>query len=277
MHKLHAISLISLIRLRDILCSARTAVVAIMIGIFVYTAVEPFAQFARDANVPLTPFLVPMLIDDQICQLFLLFGAMALFSSAPFKDDFYPYLAARAGKTEIVFGNALGLLMVSVLYVLFIYIISILPGIDILVIEQKWGKVITTLAAYPADGFYFTPSEAIRVSYQPLNAMLTGGILEISCVFLLGLFVYSGNLLSNRPVGLWLAGTIVVLDITIYNYLPDYVNAYSPAALARLSTYTATYMPLSGSVSYGFLFIGSLSLGLLFLIWIIEGIRKDIA
>jgi len=90
--------------------------------------------------------------------------------------------------------------------------------------------------------------------------------------------VYLGNQITDRPVGLWLAGGFVMFDITVYNLLPDDWNRYSPLAMARLSTYIRkSYMPLEGSPLYGFLFLGIGILVMLILIRRNEGWRRNLA
>ena len=280
MRSLKAALTISVLRLRQCVKSERTIMVAVLMGIYAFSTVQPVVDFARSVEERVTPYAPPFVISDIVCQMFLMIASIALFSSAPFKDDLYAYLLPRSGKTAMVLGNLLGIYWVALLYVAYLFVMMAVPMVGSLTFEAKWGKIWSTIAVYPPDssfGIMFSVGDAIRVQFSPLSAMILVYFLESACVAFLGVCVYLGNQLTNRPLGLWLACGISVLDITVYNIFPSSINRFSPLSLARLSNYASGYsLPMGRSPVYGFLFYG---LGIALMTLIIrlnEGARKNL-
>jgi hypothetical protein len=156
----------------------------------------------------------------------------------------------------------------------------LLPLIGRITFSANWGKVWTTLGTYQANysfGQEFVINDSIRAFFTPFEAMTLAYFLESCCVAFLGICVYLGNQLTGRPLGLWLAGGFVMLDITIYNIFPNWMNKFSPLALARLSSYTRSYyIPLNGSPLYGFLMFGGGIIAAMVLFCLNEGLRRDV-
>lgn len=278
MRKLGAVAVIGLMRFRHIFLSPRTAAVGVLMGIFAFSVVQPFADFARQKGVPITPYAPPFVLSDQVCQMFLMLGAIALFAGAPYKDKLYPYALARAGKGAMISGNVLGMAMISVVYGAFLYGVMALPMLGNMTVSENWGKVWTTLAAYPdwVPHAYISIPEMVRNNFSPAGALLLGFLLEVGCILFLGMAVYLGNNLTSRPVGLWLGGGFVLLDITIHNLFPYAFSRFSPLTLARLSTYsganTSTFNP---PITYGFAFYAVGCAVAILLLRLDDGLRRD--
>ena len=98
-----------------------------------------------------TPYAFPFMTDDHICQLFIMIGAVSLFAGAPYKDELFPSLVARSGKTCMVFGNALGTMIVAVCYISYLAVLTLVPLMGQLTLSVKWGKIWTTLGAYQTN------------------------------------------------------------------------------------------------------------------------------
>lgn len=271
---------ISGLRLRQCVISGRAAMVAVLMGIYAFSTVQPVSDFARSIGERVTPYAPPFVINDIIIQMFLIVASIVLFAGAPYKDDLYGYLLPRSGKTAMVTGNMLGIIWISFAYVAFLFLMMTLPLVNYMTFEFKWGKVWSTMVAYPPDssfGLMFDASDSIRARYSPFYAMTLSYLLESACVAFLGTCVYLGNQITDRPTGLWVAGGFAVLDITVYNMLPDWANRCSPLALARLSNYAKGYsLPMGRSPLYGFLFF---SVGIVIMavtVRINEGVRKNL-
>jgi hypothetical protein len=254
--------------------------VAVLMGIYAFSTVQPVSDFAQSVGERVTPYAPPFVIDDIVCQMFLMVTSVALFAGAPFKDDLYDYLLPRSGKTAMVIGNMIGIIWVSLAYVAFLFLMMALPLIFHMTFDSKWGKIWSTMAAFPPDssfGIMFAVSDSIRARFSPLQAMVLSFFLESGCAAFLGACVYCFNQLTDRATGLWVACGFAVLDITVYNMLPDWVNRYSPLALARLSSYAKGYsLPMGRSPLYGFLFFSACIVIMTGTIRINEGVRKNL-
>lgn len=263
-------------RARQQLICWRAVAVFIIIGIFVFSYAQPFADFARNAQVNITPYAIVFIIDDYIAQLFLMLGAVALCAGAPFIDEQYPYLIARCGRRNMVLGNVLTVVLMTGVYVAFIYMASVLPMLDVLAFDKHWGKAWTTLAVNtaPVEGAMISINELIRSNLSPRRAMFINFFLEWGCATILGLTVYLFNRITDKPAGLWAAAGLVMLDTMIYNMLPNTFNGYSPLSLSRLSTFLDGMMMYT--FFYGVCFFALLAIVMTGALVVHEHFRRDV-
>lgn len=262
MNSLVRVGSVALVRFRQNITSARTLLVFGMLFLYIAGCLAPLRRFALGVGYGVPPYAIVFMIDDQLCQIVLAAGALVLFSGAPFRDGLNEYILPRAGRIRLALGNSLYILAMSVIYVLAIFIFQIVAMIPALEFTSGWGKVINSVSARLvsdefANAAQFWPSAALLRLYSPAAALALTLSLEVLCVAFLGMTVYIGNRLFSRPVGLWLGGGFVMLDITIFNVFSETMYRFSPLALPRLSSYAYKhYMPLNGSFAYGYLFLG---------------------
>ena len=224
-------------------------------GLFAFSMLQPIADFARDVGYPATPYGFVFMCSDLIYQMIIMGGAIWLFCNAPFQDQLYPYLLARSGRRSWTTGNLFYIWATSFFYLLYLFVISILPFLFNLSWSAEWGKIWTTLAKTNVGGDYAISvliSDQIRSRFTPLQAVGASIALEWLCASLLGTLIYVGNRFFERPVGLWVAAFFVFYDITIYNMLSNWHYTYSPVSLARLTT---TMGDSNVSLSYAFIFL----------------------
>lgn len=157
--------------------------------------------------------------------------------------------------------------MTALFYVLTLLVMQILVCLPYFRFETDWGSMLRAIAIniIPENIMpRFYPNNWIMAQFSPINALIDACVLETLCIFLLGLIVYLGNRLSARPVGLWCAGALVALDITIYNLFSSIWNHYSPLGLARIGLYQRI------SLSYGLRFFAITTGSAIILLILIE-------
>lgn len=247
------------IQLRKNILSQRTVVMALLVSLYIYAMLQPVSDFAYAVGYKATPFGVVFLVCDSVVQMILMAGVVVIFSNAPFEDESHPYLIVRAGKGVWVFGNSLYILLMSSLYVLFIWLISIVALIPNVDFTMAWGKVWGTLAATNAGeqyGILFTVHNGIRTYYEPTIALGSTLLLEWGCSVFLGASVYLGNKFTDKPIGTWIGAAFVLFDITIYNIFYGPWMAYSPLSLAMITNFIRSRWDFTVSYAVMFYIIG---------------------
>lgn len=234
-------------QLRRELLSLRTIVLFLIIGIFTYSNMDPVASFCAAVGINATPLgFVPM-INDFIFQTVFMLGILFLFSNAPFRGNFYPYIVYRSGDKEWETGNILYIISMTFIYTIFLVIMSIIGLNGRVDFVCEWGKIWGTLARTDAASQYgvqFTTNDYIIGKYEASYAMVVSFLLEWICFIWIGMCIYFFNRLTKKAVGIFIAGVFVFLDTM--NITPGLLrHIFSPITLSQLSAFT------KGNVYYG--------------------------
>jgi len=251
---------------RHITATARIPVVLIMVALFIMESLRAVTLFSDAVGIPATPFAFPHLTNDYVCQLIMMAGAILLFCDAPFEEKEYPYMLPRAGRLAWSIGQVIYIIGLALLYVLFIFLFSVLPLAGHLEFAGEWGKIWGTLAKTNAGtefGVVLQVTEYMVSHYAALPALFISLALEWGCVTWLGLFIYFSNKLTNRPIGTFAGAFCVLLDICIANDWVCWANKFSPITLAQINTYTGYNLRYNITLGYG---RGFFAVGILVLI-----------
>lgn len=208
-----------------------------VVAIFIFGTVQPIGEFAHFMQVKVTPWAFPHVTNDYICQLVIMSGIVLIFCDAPFKGESYQYIVTRAGNMAWSFGMCLYIILLSLLFVLFILIIStvsLFPNIDF---KLSWGKIWGTLARTSAGNDFrlpLIPNDYTIGAYTPCEALGCAFILEWLCCVWLGLFIYFLNSLTGKIIGAFGAAGFVFMDITTWNDWSRICFKVSPVTMAQI-------------------------------------------
>lgn len=245
---------ISRYNMRMLTENARILAVMLIVFLFIVQNLSSVLLFSKAVNIYITPYAFVFLVNDYICQFIIMAGAVMLFSNAPFEDEGYSYMLPRAGRTSWAVGQMLYIVKLSLLYIGFLMATTVLPFIGHLQLDNEWGKIWGTLAKTDAGGQYgvvFSVSEFIVGKYMPVNALLFSLLLEWACVLWLGLLIYFGNKVTNKPLGTMAGIFFTLLDICIANDWMDFAYKASPVSLAQLDTYSGYALKWGIDLNYG--------------------------
>ena len=176
---------ISVYNLRRTISSIRILTVLLIIACFIMQNLQAVLEFSDFVKIGITPYSFPHLVNDYVCQLVMMAGAVILFCNAPFEDDGYFYMLPRAGKRSWAFGQVIYIISASFLYVVFLLLMSILPLIGHMEFGSEWGKIWGTLAKTDAGvqfGLLFSVTEHMISNYSPIFALVVSALLEWCCV-----------------------------------------------------------------------------------------------
>lgn len=237
--------------------NARILTVMLIVFLLVVQNLSSVLLFSKVVNISVTPYAFVFLVNDYICQFIIMAGAIMLFSNAPFEDEGYFYMIHRAGRASWAVGQMLYIVKLSLLYIGFLMVATVVPFIGHLQLDTEWGKIWGTLAKTDAGSQYgvgFSVSEFIVGKYTPVDALILSLLLEWACILWLGLLIYFGNKVTNKPFGTMTGIFFTLLDICIANDWMDFAYKGSPVSLAQLETYSGYALKWGIDLNYGIRF-----------------------
>lgn len=233
----HKIRSVFLFQMKLVRGNQRILMIFLLVAIFVFSNLQGVLDFSRDVGIPATPWAFAHITSDYICQLVIMAGAVALFCDAPFHSDIQKYILPRAGRTAWAAGQCLYIIALSFLYVLVVFLLSIVPLLPNLTFQGGWGKVWGTLARSMAIREYeipFTVYDYLIGVYTPQQATALSFLLSFACCVWLGLLTYFLNDVTGRYAGTFLSAGFVLMDITVANEWLPWFYRISPVTLAQL-------------------------------------------
>jgi len=229
----------------------------IIITIFIHSYLQPIKVFSEAVNINITPWALTHLINDYICQIVFMSGAIFIFCTAPFQGENYFYTIYRAERVGWQIGNVFYIIFMSFVYVSAIQIISVIslfPHIDYV---NEWGKIWGTLAqtnAWTQFQLPFTVYAYIIGVFSPAKATIISFLLELLCVIWLGLVIYILNFISRKPIGTAVGAFFVLLDAVISNSFSAKTFLISPVTLTQLKSLSGNNAQYGLTLNYSIWF-----------------------
>ena len=231
----------------------------IIIGIFIYSYLEPVTVFSNTVNIGIAPWAFSHLTNDYICQIVFMSGAVYLFCTAPFQGENYFYTIYRSGRMWWQLGNVFYIVFMSFAYVGFILVTSMVSLLPHICFSNDWGKIWGTLAQTNAAAQFQIPfivdSYIIGV-FSPAEATTISFLLEFACVIWIGLIIYIFNFISHKPVGVIIGAFFVLLDVVISNSFSAKTFLISPVTLTQLKALSGINVQYGLTLRYAALFFG---------------------
>ena len=210
-----------------------------LVFLFVWSNMQPVADFAVAMDLDVTPWGFPHVVNDWLSMLVIMAGAAALFCDAPFRSDLQNYILPRAGQRPWVLGHILYILVLSFLYVLVILIACLVPFLARMDLQMGWGKVWGTLARTTLGSEYGVPfrvNDYLVGAYHPASAAAYSFLLTWTCCVWLGLLTYFVNSLTGTYAGTFASAGFVLMDVTVANEWLPWFYKISPVTMAQLHT-----------------------------------------
>ena len=226
-------------RLRQTFTTPKNIMLFLMAAIFIWGNVQPIGDFAEQVGIKVRPWVFCHLTNDYICQLIFSAICVALFCDAPWNNDLRDYIVVRSGKRAESAGHIVYIAVLSLIYVLFLFVVSILVVLPKTEFADGWGKVLGTLARTNAGqqvGLSFSMSDYLIGAYSPVRATCLSLLLEWACFTWLGLCIYLCNKHIGRMSGIFVSVAFILLDLTAYNDVKS-LYRFSPISLAQLTLF----------------------------------------
>lgn len=254
MEQLFKANRISRYQIRMITENTRILAILMIEFLFIMQNLSSVLRFSKSVNIPVTPYAFPFLVNDSICQFIIISGVIVIFSNAPFENEGYYCILPRAGRMSWALGQVLYIFKISLFYLVFLMLATIIPFIGHLNFDTEWGKIWGTLAKTDIGtqfGLNFVVSDFIIDRYTPLDALLLSLFLEWACIIWIGLLIYFGNKMTNKSLGTIAGVFFTLLDVCIANDWTDQAYRISPTSLAQMKTYSGYALKYDVDLIYG--------------------------
>lgn len=218
------------------------------------------SQFAADKDVAVTAWIFPHLTTPPVMQVFACL-AILLFSDAPFADRHMPFLVVRSGQRNWIIGQLLYIIVASFIFVVFIFLISILVLIPNVQFSTDWGIILRTLAVESAPAVTIFPDPRILSMFSVFEAVsLSFGLFWLVSVFI-GVLIFCFNIVIGKMSGLVASGIFIFISFFSIVHgrliLGDWISYFSPISWMSMSFFDwdHTMMFSSPSPTYAVLFL----------------------
>lgn len=233
---------IALQGIRKNFTSLRFYTVLFVVIIFSWTQIRDVKRYAVSQGLGVSCWYYPFLFSTFICTLFLYFGVVLLFCNAPFVDGHQLFVILRSGKKTWFRGQMLFIVLSSIGYFTYIWVISIVLFLPRLGITADWGSVLWEIVKNQrlvvTGGFLL--SERTLMLFSPIKACLLVWLLNVLIGCFLGFLIFYCNLYKSKAYGS-LAAMAVVFISNVIAAIGDYGNMLlyvSPVNWADLYNYS---------------------------------------
>ena len=204
-------------------------------------AIQPVVQFCNAAGVNMTPFAAVFVFNDiyyTFLSTIMSLGMVALCADAPFLSQYQMQVLLRTGRKRWLCGQLVYLFILSLTYTAFWAVCPLLCAFGRIEWSNQWGKIWTTLsftdAAYQMRIMLDIPYSIVS-RYSPMEALMLCLSLRFLYIFMLGMIIFIGNLISRSCAGIVIGTLMSLMDymLTTNGFRPFYLA--SPLTLTRIS------------------------------------------
>lgn len=229
----------------------RIYVIAILLAIYINTTITgPISKMCYGVKIAVSPWVFPFITGNYSVLALLMFGVVLLFCDAPFLDNSQPYVIVRSGKKAWLVGQFLYIFFASLIYYLYIMLLTFLYLLPVMRYQTGWGKILTTLGSTDAGKQFNTIVFQIDIlqNYTPLQAMGLSLLMAVLVGTFLGLLIFTINMKLSRILGAIIASAppLLVNTIFFYEFLLIYYSPVAWASLAKLDTTGTGLLPTVG-------------------------------
>lgn len=229
--------------------SLRFYTVLLVAIIFLWTQVSGVREYAIKQGIGVSCWYYPFAFSTFICTLFLYFGVVLLFCNAPFIDEQQLFVILRSGKKTWFGGQILYIILSSIAYFTYIWLLSIIMCFPYLGITSGWGDVLWEISRNSslAKSGGFLINERTLSLFSPLKGCLFVWLLNVLIGCFLGFLIFYINLYKSRTYGSVFALSVIFIS-NIVSYVGGYTNILvyiSPVSWADLYVYSRKQNALS--------------------------------
>ncbi len=246
------------------LTDIRIWIALIVVAIFIFTYEKDIFDYAYSINAKVTPWLFPFLNGQKFMRIIILLGPVLFFCNAPFVNSSNVNTIVRAGRKAVTIGNIFYIILFSIIYYIFIILLSILPFLFNIEWSSEWGTALGKLSVYPSESVIAIVSSKIITYFTPLQAMYFTFLLSVINSIFLGLLIYVVNSITKtRFMGTFAAVFFILCEPLSRNIVKlMWLSPVSWSNIDYLSISSTDYLPTFEFViiSYLILFIAFIAI-----------------
>lgn len=189
--------------LRKGLTSSKTITVALLITAFYLYHLSSLSTLSSNIGVKVSPWVFTHMF-SQTCMLLNGLFLTALFSNMPNTDSQMYFVIIRTGRQNWIWGQICYIVVMSLIYTMFTFVISIIALIPNVRFTSEWGSILKTLAVsrgtaavYGVTIDYYI-NEAIILNFSAVQATLISlGLFWLTAVFAGSIILGFNTMLKN--------------------------------------------------------------------------------
>lgn len=225
--------------LRRMLFTPRILAVLLLTGLFIQNLVKPIGWYLADAGVSINaPGLLSYLFSDCFFTLVSLMGLLLLLCDAPFYDETQQYVLLRCGRKTWGLGQVAYAFCATFIYLLLQCGLAQLFLAGRLDYGALWGQGMEGIVVgmeYQNYDIMIDLDPMIYSVFSPWGAFGLAFLLRWLAGSALVLIMYCINVAGGARLGMAAAAIPVFFDYTIAEFLPEWLNHFSPVSLSRLA------------------------------------------
>ncbi|MGM9917009.1 hypothetical protein [Anaerotignum sp.] len=167
------------------LTNARFYVAVILVTCLMNQIAYPIRVFSIQTGINTCPWIFPFVTQTYYMQMIILLGIVFLFCDLPIIHNGTAYILVRAGKRIWFWSQVMYIFVMTFIYNLVIFVLSITLFLPYIKIENNWGKILGTVAQTNlGDQLGVEIDYLLQVTYTPAEAISRAFLI----VFLVGAF-----------------------------------------------------------------------------------------
>ena len=239
-------------------CNCKLYVALFLMMVLFYQFIAPVREFSETVGIKVNGWLYPFLTMDKFIQVAIIVAIAFVLSDNPFDDGVNEWLILRTGRKNWIVGKISYTFMVSLLMSIICFLMSALMLIPQLQFENKWGKILGTLAQTNASAIVGTlqPDYQLQASLNPIVACLYSVLMTFAVMFLTGMLILLFNMMFEKAIGQLIGFGIAFLAMFAPNFSNLFAAYYfSPASWLNISFITNRELTKYPTASYIAIFL----------------------
>lgn len=231
---------------RKWLSNTRIQIIFLLDFLIIYNYLEGIRSFTNLVKVSVTLWSLPFFMTTFNSLIPIMLGFIFIYCNAPFLDEQQPYLIIRVGRMVFIVAQILYIFVSSLVYTIFIFLMTVFCSLPRLAFSLEWGKIFKTLALTNA-GSQFNVALNIPDSLMSQNSPMEAIAKQILLLWLIGCFlgflIFVFNIRFSRIVGISCASLFVFLDMFAdffrmsHGYFGNKIYYFSPVSWANLTIF----------------------------------------
>ncbi|MDE7430318.1 MAG: hypothetical protein K2N34_00125 [Lachnospiraceae bacterium] len=250
-------------------------IITILLIIFSLNNYTNVFLFAEEVGYRVTPFLFPFLFTHPFMHLVIFTSVIFLFANAPFVNSLQLLMMSRSGKKMWYLSQMIYLLLCTVILSVFLFMVPLIKNLNLIVLKNAWGKVLSTLAVY--HDIIHPSSYYVINRYSPLEAMTYTILVFILISLFIGMtLMFCNTVFRNKSIGIIIVSAFVILDWLAYLTDDTKILWISPVSWINISNMAYARETKVPTIMYGIIVLVVLNLSLMLGTYLISG-KKDVA
>ncbi|MBE5922479.1 MAG: hypothetical protein E7269_06985 [Lachnospiraceae bacterium] len=228
---------------KKLLMSPKFMLILLLALFFVFDFARSFREMAASSFLGIPPYLYALFVTDFMGEFYTLMLIVIMMSDAPFYNQSEVFIGLRISRIKWLWGKAVYIFFVSVLLQSILVILSAAVCLPHLGFGEGWGVIFMNYLQSTEESISYTleNTSSSLLAYEPMVAMLLLLGITILLSTLLGILIFTLNMLCHNYTGTILVGVLscihtYIKDFNFYHHLQK-VTSKIPMSWMNITNY----------------------------------------